>query len=301
MIMSDRSTVELLLTALKSSDFMPTEPREERLVRHIVDLYLNDQQFADARPSAAIAEPEMRLNQIVRTVMAGYADRPALGQRAVRFLNDPETGRTSLELLPRFETVTYRELCDRVGAFANALTGDSEHSVRSGDRVCILGFTGVRLRDHRHGIDSAGRRLRSATAPAPVTQLRPIVAETEPVVIAAGADYLGDAVELILIGHTPVRLVVFDYHPEADEQREAFDAALILRDQGWDVDVLERSPVLRRRLVKAGRKRYLERGSRAGVSFAAWAGVGAAARMVRASRRASPPSGRSSNAASAAG
>ncbi|MDT5149738.1 MAG: fatty acid CoA ligase FadD9 [Mycobacterium sp.] len=208
---------------------MTTEPREGRFVRRIVDLYLNDRQFADARPSeaiaAVIAQPELRLPQILRTVMEGYADRPALGQRAVRFLNDPETGRTSLELLPRFETVTYRELWDRIGAFATALTGDSEHSVRPGDRVCILGFTSV---DYAI-IDMALVQLGIVSVPlqtsAPVTQLRPIVAETEPVVIAAGADYLDDAVELILIGHSPARLVVFDYHPDADDQREAFDAA----------------------------------------------------------------------------
>jgi fatty acid CoA ligase FadD9 len=208
---------------------MSTEPREERLVRRIVDLYLNDQQFADARPSAAVAAaisaPEMRLKQIVRTAMEGYADRPALGQRAVRFLNDPETGRTSFELLPQFETVTYRELWDGVGAFANALARDSVHSVRPGDRVCILGFTSV---DYAV-IDMALGQLGAVSVPlqtsAPITQLRPIVAETEPVVFAAGAGYLDDAVELILIGHSPARLVVFDYHPEADDQREAFDAA----------------------------------------------------------------------------
>jgi fatty acid CoA ligase FadD9 len=208
---------------------MPNEPREERLVRRIIDLYLDDQQFADARPSeaiaAAIAEPEMQLKQIVRTVMEGYADRPALGQRAVRFLNDPETGRTSSELLPRFETVTYRELWSRVTAFTNVLVGDPEHPVRPGDRVCVLGFTSV---DYTI-IDMALVQLGAVSVPlqtsAPITQLRPIVAETEPVVIAAGADYLDDAVELILIGHSPVRLVVFDYHPETDDHREAVDAA----------------------------------------------------------------------------
>jgi fatty acid CoA ligase FadD9 len=208
---------------------MSTESREERLVRRIVDLYLNDQQFAYARPSSAIteaiAEPQMRLKQIVRSVMEGYADRPALGQRAVRFLNDPQTGRTSLELLPRFETVTYRELWSRVGAFASSLTGDSEHSVRPGDRVCVLGFTSV---DYAI-VDMALVQLGAVSVPlqtsAPVTQLRPIVAETEPVLFATGADYLDDAVELVLIGHSPARLVVFDYHPEADDQREALDAA----------------------------------------------------------------------------
>ena len=107
---------------------MSTDTREERLARRIADLYATDQQFAEARPSeaitAAINQPGLRLPQLVRTVMEGYADRPALGQRAVRFVNDPQTGRTSLELLPRFETISYRELWDRVGAVASALASD---------------------------------------------------------------------------------------------------------------------------------------------------------------------------------
>ena len=43
--------------------------------------------------------------------------------------------------------------------------------------------------------------------------------------IAASIDYLDDAVELVLTAHTPARLVVFDYRPEVDDQREAFEAA----------------------------------------------------------------------------
>ena len=65
---------------------MSTDLREERLARRIADLYGHDQQFADARPSdaitAAIEQPGLRLPQIVQTVMEGYAERPALGQRA---------------------------------------------------------------------------------------------------------------------------------------------------------------------------------------------------------------------------
>jgi fatty acid CoA ligase FadD9 len=60
---------------------------------------------------------------------------------------------------------------------------------------------------------------------APVSQLRPIITETEPRVFASSIDDLGDAVELVLTGYTPARLVVFDYRPEVTEQREAFDAA----------------------------------------------------------------------------
>ncbi len=205
---------------------MSVDTREERLARRVADLYATDQQFADARPSeaitAAIDQTGLRLPQLVRTVMEGYAGRPALGQRAVRFVYDSETGRTSVELLPRFETITYRELWDRVGAIASRLAGDP---VRPGDRVCVLGFTSV---DYTT-IDMALVQIGAVSVPlqtsAPVAQLRPIVAETEPSVIAASVDYLDDAVELVLTAHTPARLIVFDYRPEVDDQREALDAA----------------------------------------------------------------------------
>jgi hypothetical protein len=81
--------------------FVRTDTREERLARRVADLYATDQQFADARPSAAMAvaidQPGLRLPQLLRTVMEGYADRPALGQRAFRFVDDPDTDRTSIE------------------------------------------------------------------------------------------------------------------------------------------------------------------------------------------------------------
>ena len=196
---------------------MSTDTREERLARRIADLYATDRQFADARPSeaitAAIDQPGLRLPQIVRTVMEGYADRPALAQRAVQFVNDPQTGRTSVELLPRFETTSYRELWDRVGAVATALAGGPSPSVRPGDRVCVLGFTSVDYTIIDVALVLMGAVCVPLQTSAPVTQLRPIVAETEPSVIAASVDYLDDAVELVLTGHAPARLVVFDYHP----------------------------------------------------------------------------------------
>ena len=205
---------------------MSTVTREERLSRRISDLYATDQQFADARPRETVAQaieaPELRLSQIVQTVLDGYADRPALGQRAVEFVTDPSTGRTSAELLPRFDTITYRELSDRVNAVAAALT---QNPVRPGDRVAILGFTSI---DYTT-VDMALLRMGAISVPlqtsAPVTQLRPIAAETEPVAIASSIDFLDDAVELVLTGHLPERLVVFDYHGAVNDHRDALEAA----------------------------------------------------------------------------
>ncbi|OMC38179.1 oxidoreductase [Mycobacterium sp. GA-1841] len=204
---------------------MTTETREDRLQGRIAHLYETDQQFADARPSdavnTAVAQSDLRLPAIVKGLFAGYADRPALGQRAVEYVTDA-AGRTSAQLLPRFDTITYRQLGDRVQAVTNAW---HNHPVKPGDRVAILGFTSV---DYTT-IDTALIELGAVSVPlqtsAPVTTLRPIVAETEPTVIAASIDFVDDAVELVKSGPAPRRLVVFDYQPQVDTAREAFDAA----------------------------------------------------------------------------
>src|SRR5262249_39245788 len=121
---------------------MSAETREGRQARRIASLYATDQQFAAAKPipaiSAATDQPGIPPVVIIRTVIEGYADRPALGQRAVEMVTDPHDGRTTMRLVPRFETITYRELGDRIAALTSALWNVQPH-----DRVCILGFTSV--------------------------------------------------------------------------------------------------------------------------------------------------------------
>jgi fatty acid CoA ligase FadD9 len=208
---------------------MSTNTREQRLARRIADLYATDVQFAAARPiealTAAIEQPGLRLPRIISTVMGAYAERPAVGERAVNLAKDPESGRISLELQPWFETVTYRQLWERVGAVASGLADGQGQPVQPGDRVCVLGFASV---DYAT-IDMALVQLGAVSVPlqtsAPVSQLLPIVTETEPRVFASSIDDLGDAVELVLTGYAPARLIVFDYRPEVDDQRGTFDAA----------------------------------------------------------------------------
>jgi fatty acid CoA ligase FadD9 len=205
---------------------MSIDIREEQLEHRIAELTATDPQFAAARPDPAVAaaleQPGLRLPQVIQTVLQGYADRPALGQRAVEFVTDPKTGRTSAQLLPRFETITYRELADRVRALSNAWAADG---VSPGDRVAVLGFTSVDYTTIDVALGSIGAVSVPLQTSAALTQLRPIVAETEPSVVAVSVDYLSDAVDLIRSGHRPGRLVVFDYRPEVDDHREAFDAA----------------------------------------------------------------------------
>lgn len=215
---------------------MSADTREDRLARRIAELKADDPQFAAAAPDAHIAraidDPEVRLPDILRIVLDGYAARPALGQRALRFVDDG-AGRTVAELLPRFDTLTYAELSRRVHAVTTALA-----HVHPGDRVALLGFTSV---DYTT-IDMALAMLGAVSVPlqtsAAVDTLRPIVAETEPVLIASSVDALADAVTLTLGAPTVTSLLVFDHHAQIDDHREAVESAAgQLRDVGSTVRI----------------------------------------------------------------
>ena len=222
---------------------MSNDDREARLERRIADLYANDAQFAAAKPDddvAAAAETAPRLSGVVAAVLQGYADRPALGTRAVEYVT--AGGRTTAKLLPHYDTVSYGELWERVQALGADLR---DTGVAVGDRIAILGFTSV---DYTT-FDVVSTQLGAVSVPlqtsAPLAQLQPITAETEPVVMASSIDYVDEAVELIQAGPAPTRLIVFDYTPEVDDQREAFEAAATrLQDSGVVVEAL--SAVLER-------------------------------------------------------
>ena len=203
---------------------------QEVLDRRVEELAANDPEFAATRPdeavSAAIEAAGLRLPQVATAVLEGYADRPALAQRAVELVKDPQTGRTSATLLPWFDKVTYGELADRVDSLSRAL-GDG--MVAAGDRVTVLGFTSVDYTTIDIALGFVGAVRVPLQTSAATAQLQPILLETEPTVFAASVDYLSDAVDLILssaeAGHTPGRLVIFDYRTEVDDHREALQAA----------------------------------------------------------------------------
>ena len=92
----------------------PGGAARQRVAQRIRQLYAGDDQFQNAKPDLSLQEaarqPNLRLPQILEMFVHGYADRPALGWRARSLTTDPATGRTTAQLLPRFDTITYREL-----------------------------------------------------------------------------------------------------------------------------------------------------------------------------------------------
>ncbi|BBZ26324.1 oxidoreductase [Mycolicibacterium madagascariense] len=200
----------------------------------------SDPQLVAAAPdpsiTAALAAPGLLLTDVIKTVMTGYADRPALGQRAVEFVTD-DSGRTVAQLQPRFDTLSYRETWARVRALADALAANP---VQPGDRVATLGFTSADYAVVDMALSLTGAVAVPLQTSAPVAQLHPILVETEPVAILTSVDHLDDAVELALTAFAPQRFVVFDYHPQVDDQREAVAAATArLAELGITIESLD--------------------------------------------------------------
>jgi fatty acid CoA ligase FadD9 len=205
------------------------QDQHERVARRRERLYSDDEQFRNTRPDEEVAAAArvrgLRIAEVMATVLQGYSTRPALGQRAREVVTDPATGRSTLRFLPRFETVTYSELWERIQAAAADWHHHEQHPVRAGDFVCVLGFASI---DYT-AIECACIHLGAVVVPlqtsAPATQHAPILAETRPRIFAVGIDNLETAVEAALAGTAPDRLIVFDYEPRDDEQRAIYDAA----------------------------------------------------------------------------
>lgn len=211
------------------SVMMSVAEPSEYIAARIKKLTATDAQFRNALPIAAVNEaklrPELGLAQIAALIMEAYVDRPALAQRATELVTDPATGRSAPRTLRRFETVTYRELWSRARALASVWHHDEDRHLRANDRLCIIAFAGIDFTT----VDLAAIHNGAVVIPmqthAPIQQLLGIIREAEPRWLATSLECLDTSVQLILTGHRPAGLLVFDYHPQVDCERATFETA----------------------------------------------------------------------------
>ncbi|MDT0455125.1 carboxylic acid reductase [Streptomyces sp. DSM 41527] len=207
----------------------PTDELSAQTARRSAHLYATDPQFRGAVPLDAVTEairrPGLPLADLVATVMEGYADRPALGERATEPVTDPDTGRTTLRLLERFDTITYGELWERVGAVAAEWRHHPDHPVSPGDFVAVLGPTSAEYTL----VDLACVRSGAVSVPlqagASAGHLAPIVAQTGPRLLAVDVAHLGVALQVAAGAPALRRIVVLGHRPEITAHQEALDSA----------------------------------------------------------------------------
>jgi fatty acid CoA ligase FadD9 len=201
--------------------------RDQRLAHRIEHLYAIDPQFRAAAPSQEVTDaahqPGLRLWQVIEEYLDGYADRPALGQRAREVTRDNASGRTTTTLLSGFDTITYHHLRNSVSALANSWHAEGLHS---GDVVGVLGFTSVGYAVITLTCARLGAVFVPLQTSSTAAQLATIIAETEPRIFAASLESLDTAVDVVVDAPSVQRLVVFDYAGDDDEQHERYEAAV---------------------------------------------------------------------------
>ena len=203
--------------------------RSQFVATNIKELLASDEQLRAALPLPAVAEaknkPGLGLSQVIAFCMESYADRPALARRASELITDPATGHLTRRLLKHFETISYGELWARACALANTWYHDSQRSLRTDDLICIIGFSGVDFTTTILAAYYNGAVIVPLQFNAAIQQLMPIVKEAAPRWIATSLECLNTSIELVLEGHRPAGLLVFDYHPEVDDERAVFENA----------------------------------------------------------------------------
>jgi fatty acid CoA ligase FadD9 len=200
-----------------------------RYARRILESTKTDLQLQELVPDpeveAALRQPGLSYDHVIATALDGYAKRPALGERAYEVGLDRETGRHRREYLPRFDTITYYELHNRIKGLANTWRHHEQHRVDPGDFVCILGFSGTDFAT----VDVACAYAHAVSVPLQTTlagaDLDGIFADTGPVAVAATMDDLVHAAQLAA-SHESIRSVIaFDYNEHVDDDREQYAAA----------------------------------------------------------------------------
>ena len=98
-------------------------------------------------PDPAVAKPlreeSVPMDKVVEGLLLGYADRPALGERAYDVVQDQESGRTVRVYKPEYETTAYSELLRRARAIAMAWRRHPELRIDRDSLIVQVGFTGL--------------------------------------------------------------------------------------------------------------------------------------------------------------
>jgi len=209
---------------------MAQEPRKlPRFASRVLEMMEKDAQLQALMPDAAVdtalRNPDLTYWQVIDTALSGYAGRPALGERAYKLAVDQATVRRQREYLPRFDTITYYELQNRIKGLANTWRHHEQHRVAPGEFVCILGFTGT---DYTV-VDLACAYAQAVSVPLQSTlagaDLDGIFTDTAPTAVAATVDDLALAARLAG-SHKSIRsIIALDYDERVDSDREKFETA----------------------------------------------------------------------------
>jgi len=209
----------------------------------LLSLAERDPQLRALMPRPAVrraaCEPGLTCDRVVAAFLDGYLDRPALGERAYELTDCGLTGKKIRYYRQAFDTITYKDLHNRIKALAMAWRSHPQCSVKRDEFVCIMGFAGIGFAV----IDVACAYAKAVTVPlsnsSTEADLKEIFSNVQPVVLASRIQDLALCVEHVIQQNSIKSLVVFDYDARVDEEAEAMESARArLNEAGADTVLL---------------------------------------------------------------
>ncbi len=195
----------------------------------VLELTKNDAQLQQHMPRAdlweGLADDSVPLASNIDRLLAGYGDRPALGEREYTLEDTNGSGRLTRRYGPGFKTISYVEFRHRVRSIASAWRADGRFHVRPDEFVCMMGFAGV---DYS-ALDVACLYTQTVSVPVQANygfdMLRGMLALIEPTVIATAAPDLEMAVRLAEAIPSIKSFIVFDYDVGDSSNLAAWEAS----------------------------------------------------------------------------
>ncbi len=205
--------------------------------------------FQNAEVTAYIRQPELKTIDVIVKLLTAYAERPALGWRAYDLVKDPNTGKHSIQYRLEFNTMSYQHLHGLVQSLANIWNSDSRYAVGTREFVATLGFVSadfvlIDIACVFNGVVSVPLQTNMS-----IDALTAILDETATTSLFSSLETIENAVALCQKSTTIKSLVVIDYEPRDDTQRERYDwAGSTLENAGVAIatlqDLLEAGKVL---------------------------------------------------------
>ncbi len=208
---------------------------KKKFVLAMLDLIDRDPQIAALQPDESVRaaiEAEPSLVGVMEIAFNAYADRQAFSSRAYDIAKDGGTDKSVKSYLPAYSTTSYAAVQAQVKGVAAAWQNHPDHGVEPGDMVCTMGFTSADFAVLDFAclyIQAVTVPLQSATSGGDLTE---IFANIEPVTLAAHVDDLVTCANHCVENGGMRSLIVFDYDARDDYDREQFEAAQKILDEG---------------------------------------------------------------------
>ncbi|MEO0032563.1 MAG: hypothetical protein RIS94_2321, partial [Pseudomonadota bacterium] len=208
-----------------SADMATMAQRARERMEHLV---ATDPRIAAAVPrdavTQAITAPDIDYAGVIRAVLQGYADRPALAVRDHDLRKDDQ-GRMRRHALPAFRTISYAELERQVDAICAAWQHEPALAVQPGDFVAYLAFTGAEM----VAMDFAAVFAHAVSVPLQANlgqeEVGAILSDVSPTCLVASIDHLDLATVCALTQPGLRSVIVIDVDEQDDVDRARIKAA----------------------------------------------------------------------------